>query len=286
MLTVTNGKLTDAKGRAVVLRGVSTHGIAWFPQYVDREGFDSVKKAGGNVIRLAMYTDTDNGYLADPEGNLEILRRGIDAAIELDMYVIVDWHILSDGDPLAHADEAVGFFGKITEEYGKDPHIIYEICNEPNGTSWQNIRDYADKVIPVIRKKAPDSIIIVGTPRYSSGIEYPMLDPMEYDNIMYAYHYYAGDHAGYGSLIAAVENGVPVFVSEWGIGEMSGRDAALAAAKDFTGYMKANDISWCAWSLCNKAEPFSLISPDCSLTSGWSRDDLSDAGKLIFSEFK
>ena len=282
-LAVTDGKLTDMKGRPVQLRGVSTHGIAWFPQYVNMEGVASLKEAGANVFRLAMYTDTENGYLADPEGNLALIRQGIEAAKEADMYVIIDWHILSDGDPLAHVEEAEGFFETISSEYGNDPLIIYEICNEPNNTSWDNIKAYADRVIPVIRENAPDAVVIVGTPNYSSGIEYPMLDPLDQENILYAYHFYAGEHLGYGSVIAALEQGLPVFVSEWGIGESMGRDAALSAAKDFAGWMNANDVSWCAWSLCNKEEPYSLISPSCSLTSGWSKDDLSDAGKVVFS---
>ena len=76
-LSVEKGKITDASGSEVVLRGVSTHGIAWFPQYVNANAFRSVKEAGGNVVRVAMYTDTDGGYLADPEGNTLLVRQAI-----------------------------------------------------------------------------------------------------------------------------------------------------------------------------------------------------------------
>ena len=68
-LTVRDGELTDASGRRFQLRGMSTHGIAWYPQYINAGSFQSVKDAGGNVMRVAMYTDTENGYLAEPETN-------------------------------------------------------------------------------------------------------------------------------------------------------------------------------------------------------------------------
>lgn len=38
-LMVTGTKLTDAAGTPVVLRGISTHGLQWFPQYVNSELF-------------------------------------------------------------------------------------------------------------------------------------------------------------------------------------------------------------------------------------------------------
>jgi endoglucanase len=49
------------------------------------------------------------------------------------MYVIVDWHILSDGNPLANEDAAKAFFAEVSERYKGSPNVIYEICNEPNG---------------------------------------------------------------------------------------------------------------------------------------------------------
>ena len=51
-LHVKGGKLCDAKGNHVQLRGVSTHGIAWYPQYVSKECFASLKKWGANVVRI------------------------------------------------------------------------------------------------------------------------------------------------------------------------------------------------------------------------------------------
>ena len=35
------------------------------------------------------------------------------------MYVIIDWHILSDGDPNLYVDQAKDFFARMAEKYSE-----------------------------------------------------------------------------------------------------------------------------------------------------------------------
>ena len=57
-LHVEGTKLCDKDGNVVQLRGVSTHGLSWFPQYVNDKYFKELHdKWGANVVRLAMYTE-------------------------------------------------------------------------------------------------------------------------------------------------------------------------------------------------------------------------------------
>ena len=101
-LRVSGTTLTDASGNAVQLRGVSTHGLAWFPEYVNKEAFETLRDDwGANVVRLAMYTEEYGGYCngGDKEALKQLIDDGVSYATELGMYVIIDWHILSDGNP-------------------------------------------------------------------------------------------------------------------------------------------------------------------------------------------
>lgn len=84
----------------------------------------------------------------------------------------------------------------MTEKLKGEKHVLYEICNEPNsGCSWEDIKTYANEVIPVIRENAPEAVILVGTPTWSQKIEKPQNDPITgYDNIMYTLHFYAATH--------------------------------------------------------------------------------------------
>lgn len=46
-----------------------------------------------------------------------LIDTGVTAATELGMYVIIEWHVLNDRDPGAHADEAERFFDKMSEKF-------------------------------------------------------------------------------------------------------------------------------------------------------------------------
>ena len=167
-LSVKGTDLVDKNGEPVQLRGVSTHGIQWFPAFANKDLFRYLRDEWNiNVIRLAMYTGAGDGYTDGTKAGIEqTVQNAVDAAIELDMYVIVDWHILQDQSPQVRKADALRFFGYMSEKYANYPNIIYEICNEPNGyASWSgDIKPYAEEVIPVIRANDPDSVVIVGTP--------------------------------------------------------------------------------------------------------------------------
>ena len=117
-------------------------------------------------------------------------------ATEEDMYVLIDWHILSDCNPETYKKEAKEFFAEMSAEYAEYNNILYEICNEPNGqTSWEQIKAYAEEIIPVIRENDKDGIIIIGTPNWSQYVKEAAANPITgYDNIMYTLHFYAATH--------------------------------------------------------------------------------------------
>ena len=63
------------------------------------------------------------------------------------------------------------------------------------GTTWADVKSYAEEVIPIIRKNTKDALIIVGTPTWSQDVDIAAEDPVTgYDNIMYAVHFYAATH--------------------------------------------------------------------------------------------
>ena len=60
-LQVSGTKLTDESGNIIQLRGVSTHGISWFPDYVNYDAFATLRDDwGANVVRIAMYPEEYN----------------------------------------------------------------------------------------------------------------------------------------------------------------------------------------------------------------------------------
>lgn len=293
-LSVKNGQLVDKSGKGYQLRGMSTHGLTWFPEFVNESAFKTLRDDWNtNVVRLAMYVDEwGNGqcYMGNKNGSLELLEKGVDICIKLDMYVIIDWHVLNPGDPSKYTNEAKSFFETVSKRYAKYPNVIYEICNEPNGgASWSsNIKPYAEKIIPVIRKNAPNSVIIVGTPTWSQEIDKPLSDPLNYKNVMYAFHFYAATHAGLRSNVEnCVAQGLPVFVSEFGTCDASGGGANdFNETQKWLSYFDKQGISYCNWSICNKDETCSVLRPGTSANGNWSESDLTENGKWIHNWLK
>ncbi len=289
-LHVDGPNLVDDAGEVVQLRGVSTHGINWYPEYINEALFSQIaNETPMNVIRLAMYTEDSNGYLSGDQINRDYLLDVIDSAVnyatENDLYIIIDWHILSDSNPLLHEQEAVEFFSLMAEKYGDNDHVIFEICNEPNGkTTWNNISDYANSVIPAIREYS-DNVILVGTPNYAQDIEAVIDHELDYENIMYTTHFYSATHKDKlrQSVQKAHDAGIPIFVSEFGVSDASGSgEINTKEAEKWLEMLDQNHISYVMWNLSNKEESSSIIKNEVYQLNDYTYEDLTAAGQWYF----
>lgn len=285
-LQVKGNRLTDKNGNQVQLKGISTHNLSWYPQYVNEQFFRQMRDEWNvDVVRLAMYTAESEGYCVGDENNKQTLKNlvgeGVNHATNLGMYVIIDWHILSDSNPLQYKEEAKKFFEEMANRYQGYDNVIYEICNEPNsGASWSDIKAYANEVIPIIREKDQDALILVGTPNWSQFVNEAAADPITgYDNLMYVLHFYADTHRDdlRSTLQNAFNQGLPIFVSEFGICDASGNGAInVEEGNKWIDLMDQNGISYCIWNLSNKDESSAFFHPDCTKASGFTKEDLSE----------
>lgn len=285
-LSVKGTQLVDKNGKPFQFKGVSTHGLNWFPEYVNADAFASMKNDWKiNCVRLAMYTAEGDSYCegGNKENLKNIVSQGVEYATDLGLYVIIDWHVLHDLDPNKYKTDALAFFDEMSAKYADYDNVIYEICNEPNGgTSWDQIKSYANEVIPVIKKNNPDAVIVVGTPNWSQDVDIAAKDPITgYDNIMYTIHFYADTHRDdlRAKMKTALDAGLPVFCTEFGICDASGAGANnITEGNAWIQAMDDAGVSYCIWNLSNKGETSSLIKSDCQKTSGWTADELSEAG--------
>lgn len=289
-LQVRGNQLCNEKGEAVVLRGMSSHGLQWYGQYADRESIANTARLGANVFRAAMYTE-EGGYLSNPAEVFQKAANAVDAAIANDLYVILDWHILSDGNPMNHLNEAKTFFSAMAERYQNSPAVLYEICNEPNGAiSWEkDIKPYAEQVISVIRAKSPKAVILVGSGTWSQDVHLAASSPLKGENLMYTLHFYAGTHgeALRQRLDSVWTAGLPVFVSEWGTSRADGSGGVfLKESGEWLDFLEKRNISWVNWSLCDKNETSAALQPGTPPDKVWTQEDWSESGSFVFSRFR
>ena len=282
--------IVDESGKSFKLKGVSTHGIAWFPQYVNKSAFKSFKKWGANAVRLACYT-SEGGEMYNPSKDWKTIDKGVKAATELGMYAIIDWHILMENNPTMTTSKAKKFFKHFAKKYGKTKNVIFEICNEPNGCEWKDVKKYAKKIIPIIRKYSKN-IIVVGTPTWSQDVDTAANDRLtgKYaKNVCYTIHFYAATHKDNirDKVKYAFKKKLPILCTEFSICDASGNGALdKTSANTWIKLFKKLKIGFFTWSLCNKAESSALIKSSCNKTGGFKKSDLTSAGKWFISKLK
>jgi endoglucanase len=278
-LQVKGSQLCDDAGAPLVLRGMSFGWHNFWPRFYNPRAVAWLASDWNcSVVRAAMGVEPKGGYKDDPLGAVKKIKAVVDGAIKSGIYVIIDWH--SHNINLA---EAKTFFAQMAAEYGKYPNVIYELFNEPDQESWDDVKSYATEVIQVIRKLDPDNIILVGNPHWDQDIHLVADDPLAgFDNIMYTVHYYAATHKQElrDRCNYALQKGIPIFISESAGMEATG-DGPLNEAEwhKWIDWADQNKISWITWSVSDKNETCSVLYPKARSNGNWRDKDLKESGK-------
>lgn len=281
-LSVQGTQLVDKNKNPIVLRGLSFGWHSLWPRFYNEKAVSWLKKDFNcNVVRAAMGVELgDHSYINDPEFSKEKVEAVINGAIKSDIYVIIDWHSHN-----VNLKEAKEFFDEISKKYAKYPNVIYEVFNEPDNETWQEVRSYAEEIIRIIRKNDPSNIILVGCPHWDQDIDLPAEDPIVgYTNIMYTMHFYAATHGKYlrDRTDAAINSGLPVFISESAGMEASG-DGPLndQAWQEYIDWMESRKLSWITWSVSDKDETCSILKKSANSEGKWKDEDLKDSGLKV-----
>lgn len=258
-LQVLDGKICAENGMPVQLKGMSTMGLQWYGEVVNPDAFDALTYDWEcDVIRLALYVG-ENGYASRPDLK-DLVHKGVQLAIERGIYVIIDWHVLTPGDPNDSIyKDAENFFMEMSQTYRNYPNVIYEIMNEPNGSlSWRtDLKPYAQKMVDIIRREDPDNLILIGSGHWSQDLHIAAADPVEGKNLAYTVHFYSGTHGESlrSNVLSAMRQGQAVFCSEWGTSKATGDGGPyLDQAEAWLDFFDENDIGWVNWSLATKNE--------------------------------
>ena len=259
----TNGaKIVSQKGgQQVMLRGMS---LFWSdaigsPYYNENVIAWAAKTLSMDVFRFAMgiqYYDSDGGtsnaivtgnsYMGNPSGKEAQLDKMVKAAIENDIYIIIDWHSHRAQTEQAKAKD---FFGRMAAKYKDVPNIIWEVYNEPM-VDMGTIANYANDVIGAIRNNGSNNLAIVGTPNWS---QMGSCSGVNSANVAYVLHFYAGTHPlsqFKGNIENCLNGGKAVFISEWGTTSADGNGSVnTGEAGNWTDYMDQKRIPNCNWSL-------------------------------------
>lgn len=287
-LRVEGTQLVDQYGNPVQLKGMSSHWVAWFPQFINEDAIGwLVKNKKMTLFRVAMGIEPEGHYLDDPEFNKGKVIEAVEACIKLGIYVIIDWH---DHNAHFHSDQAQEFFQEMVSMYGDTPNVLYEVFNEPEQISWKyTVKPYAQKMIDTIRAIDPDNIILVSTPQWCQRPQDAAADPVQGENIMYTLHFYAGTHTQLlrDTADGAMAQGLPIFVSEWGASAADGGANGkiyLVEAQDWITWMNKRKLSWAAWNLADKDESTAILREGADERGNWTDADFKGHGPFVLEK--
>jgi endoglucanase len=287
-LRVQGNRIVDKTGASVALRGMSFFWSQWGGQYCNSNVVKWLRDDWHcTVVRVAMGVES-GGYLTNPEREKEKVKAVVQAAIDLGIYVIIDWH---DHNADKHLMQAQMFFEEMARLYGKHPNVIYELWNEPlKQHDWSTIiKPYHEAVIPKIRALDPDNLIICGTQTWSQDVDKASRDPLKFDNIAYTLHFYAATHKESLRTKArtALANGVALMVTEWGTSEATGNGKLdEEETRKWWALMDEHQLTWCNWSLIDKNETSAALVPKASASGAWSTNEISRSGLLVREELR
>ncbi|GCD19192.1 endoglucanase [Cellulomonas algicola] len=291
-LRVCGVNLCNQYGKPIQLRGVSTHGLQWFAKCYNTASLDTLANDWkADVLRIAMYVNED-GYVTDPAGFTSRVNSLVDQAEQRGMYSIIDFHTLTPGDPNVNLENAKTFFRNVASRNAAKKNVIYEIANEPNGVSWEQIRTYANQVIPIIRAADPDAVILVGTRGWSSlGVSNGstsaeiVANPLAFSNIMYTFHFYAASHLdNYRNEVRNAASKLPLFVSEWGTTSATGGGTVdLASSTTWLDLLDSLKISHVNWTYSDANESSAAFRAGTCSGSSYGTSQLSQSGQFVRS---
>ena len=287
-LQVSGNKLLDQHQEPVQLRGMSLFWSQWMGQFYTPEVVRWLKQDWQcNIVRAAMAVERD-GYLSNPDTEKQKVYTVIEAAIAEGIYVIIDWHSHHAEDQV---EEAKRFFSEVAQRYGRYPNVIYEPYNEPlQDVSWSKvIKPYHQQVIAAIRAHDPDNLIVCGTRTWSQDVDEVIGNELDDSNVAYTLHYYAATHKQplRDKAQKALDNGIPIFVTEFGVSEASGDDSIDAEeARAWWEFLDKHQISWCNWSVADKEELSAALKPGASGQGGWPPDQLTTSGTMVRNEIR
>ncbi|MYS63980.1 cellulase family glycosylhydrolase [Streptomyces sp. SID5473] len=276
---------------------MSTHGLQWYPQCATGGALDALARDWkADVVRLSLYVQ-EGGYETDPRRFTDLVSGLIDQASERGLYAVVDWHMLTPGDPHYNLARAKTFFTEIARRHGHRENLLYEIANEPSGVSWPRIKSYAEQLIPVIRRVDAETPVLIGTRAWSSlGVSESsdesevVADPVNAANIMYTFHFYAASHREeYYAALSRAANRIPLFVTEFGTQNYAGEGADdFAMAGRYLDLLAEKKISWINWNYSDDHRSGAVFKQGtCDRGGPWAgTSSLKEAGKWIRSRMR
>lgn len=262
-----------------------------------------------NVVRLPFTKDSVDHFGLETYVT-EIMRPAVDLLETRDVYALVDYHLIrpytQDAtdeyneendetlDPINDVMET--FWDRVAPEFAEDEHVIFELFNEPtqpamygdDAGAWQTWREAAQPWVDLVQQHAPETPLIIGSPRWTSVTHMAPEYPFEGENLIYAGHIYPdnGAPSEFDQYYGEPANDVPVVITEFGWDPAGGnvdQGTTSGWGEPFREWVEGyGNIGWISWCFDDSWAPTFFDSPDAGANEPWTlKDDPEQMGRYI-----
>lgn len=247
-----------SSGEPHLFRGVDSPSMAWQVKcdHCTLDQFQIMSRDWkANVVRLSVnqsfWLTSSARYNA---GYAPELARVIAAIEQAGMDVILDNH--GSGSPYMADADSVVFWKEVATAYRDDPHVLFELFNEPNKISWDvwlnggiapsgpPVRGMQE-LYNTVRSTGATNLVVIGGLNWAYDLSGVPSHRVEGNNIVYnthPYDYPGKQPADWDRAFGALAKTDPVIATEFG-----NFDCTTAYYQSFVNYAKARHISWSAW---------------------------------------
>ena len=299
----------------VEIRGIGTHILNAYTNMHTTEAIKTLKYYGINCIRISTYLedryDSDpasgssgtlwKGYLNDSTTIKAEIEKIVDICVDLGLYCILDWHVMSNGGGGGtgdlHITEATEFFTYYAQKYANIPNVWYEFANEPFQTTYTDLADFVSSMRTIVKTYVNDPVMFVGVGKGGGVTEtYQALSALGIDDVFVSLHSYGTSYQA--GFTVYRNQGIPVCTTEWGIGAESGEmtDNMVTLAKGNLEYLHTEGILSCIWKFTDQEKSSNWgvlkLRDNTSNNEYYSYGgyidelDLSDKGKILLEAFR
>ncbi len=289
---VQGNQLLDDTGQPVWLQGVNVVSLEFLVHgdHVLRSILVAIEDWQANAIRLPVKEDYWFG--ADAKDGGQAYRERVDAAVNATAnrgaYLILDLHRFR-APTQAHVD----FWKDAAARYKDHPAVLFDLFNEPHGTTWEVWRDGGiiqeqdesiqavgmQALVDAARSTGAKNPVIVGGLDWAydlTGIAngYALRDP-DGHGILYATHIYPWKRDWAKKVLVAAKDH-PIFVGEVGADIKKMDFIPLSAQEDpytwspvVLGFMQQHQLHWTGFSFHPAATPVMITGWDYTPTEFW-----------------
>jgi endoglucanase len=295
----------------IIFKGVSLHDpfLLLSKELQDpQEILERIKEDGFNVVRIPILP----GHFLAIENYIEQhICPLVNACLQLELYCILDWHAI--GNPIKHEtrlqeqyhpgnpstlyydtnlEECKNAWKKIAQIFGKEPHVLFEIFNEPApgekgapqlGLSplfWNDWKPEAEEIVSSIRKYSKNCIIISPT-RWAYTLKDVLVEPIKIINVCYSIHPYP-IRKDWKEIITPILGKYPLIITEWGFKEKTSQEFMKGTKKEYAlplmKFCTTNKISWIAWCYSATWGP--------QMLQTWKPKDYTPYGKFVIEQLQ